>query len=70
MDPKFKSLTEVDESKKEYQPWRCGLGVSPNTPRGQWPMGRILEVLRSVRLQVGNKQYLRLIVKVCPLELN
>ena len=49
--------------------------VSPNTPRGQWPLGRILEVhpakdghIRSVRLQVGEKQYSRPILKVCPLE--
>ena len=52
------------------------LVISPDTPRGQWPLGRILEVysgkdghIRSARLQVGKKQYFRPIGKVCPLEL-
>ena len=63
--------------KKNINPGDVVLVVSPNTPRGQWPLGRILEVypgkdghVRSVRLQVGDKQYLRPIVKVCPLELD
>ena len=61
--------------KKDIKPGDIVLVVSPNTPRGQWPLGRILEVhpakdghIRSVRLQVGEKQYSRPIVKVCPLE--
>ena len=51
--------------------------VSSDTPRGQWPLGRVLEVyrskdqhVRSLKLQVGDKQYIRPIVKVCPLELD
>ena len=63
--------------KKNINPGDVVLVVSPNTPRGQWLLGRILEVypgrdghVRSVRLQVGDKQYLRPIVKVCPLELD
>lgn len=65
------------KAKKNINPGDVVLVVSPNTPRGQWPLGRILEVypgrdghVRSVRLQVGDKQYLRPIVKVCPLELD
>ena len=49
--------------------------ITPNTPRGQWPLGRVLKVyigkddhIRSVRLQVGSGQYVRPIIKVCPLE--
>ena len=63
--------------KKNINPGDVVLVVSPDTPRGQWPLGKILEVypgrdghVRSVRLQVGDKQYLRPIVKVCPLELD
>ena len=50
--------------------------ITPNTPRGQWPLGGVLEVykekddhVRSVKPQVGSGQYLKLIVKVCPLEI-
>ena len=63
--------------KKNINPGDVVLVVSPNTPRDQWPLGRILEVypgrdghVQLVRLQVGNKQYSRPIVKVCPLELD
>ena len=62
--------------KKDIQPGDIVLVVSSDTPRGRWPLGRILEVypgkdghIRSVRLQVGEKQYSRPIVKLCPLEL-
>ena len=51
--------------KKNINPGDVVLVVSPNTPRGQWPLGRILEMypgrdgyVLSVRLQVGDKQYL------------
>ena len=62
--------------KKDVQPGDIVLMVSSDTPRGRWPLGRILEVypgkdghIRSVKLQVGEKQYSRPIVKLCPLEL-
>ena len=59
--------------KKDIKPGNTVLVLSPDTTRGRWPLGRILEVypgkdghIQSVRLQV---QYSRPIVKVCPLEL-
>jgi len=62
--------------KKDLKPVDCVLMITPNTPRGQWLLGRVLEAykgkdghIRSVKLQVGGGQYLRPIVKVCPLEL-
>ena len=63
--------------KPDVKPGDVMLVVSPDTPRGQWPLGRVLEVyqgkdqhVRSLKLQVGDKQYIRPIVKVCPLELD
>jgi len=63
--------------KPDVKPGDVVLVVSPDTPRGQWPLGRVLEVyqgkdqhVRSLKLQVGDKQYTRPIVKVCPLELD
>ena len=51
--------------------------VSPDSHRAHWPLGRILETypskdgnVRSVKLQIGNKQFVRPVVKLCPLELD
>ena len=51
--------------------------VSPDTPRGSWPLGRITEVMpgrdghvRVVKIKVGSKELLRPISKLCPLELD
>ena len=51
------------------------LVLSPNTPRGQWPLGRILDVYpgkdghtRVAKVQVGSQQFVRPISKLCPLE--
>jgi len=63
--------------KKDVRPGDVVLVVSSDTPRGQWPLGRVLKVypgkdgkVRTVKLKVGNKQYSRPIVKVCPLEMD
>ena len=53
--------------KMDLKPGDCVLMNTPNTPRGLWPLGRVLEVYKG-KLQVGSGQYLRPIVKVCPLE--
>ena len=53
------------------------LVVSPDTSRGQWPLGRILEVypgkdghVRVVKVQVGKTEMLRPVTRICPLELD
>jgi len=63
--------------RKDVKPGDVVLVISPDTVRGQWPLGRILEVypgkdgkVRTVKVQVGDRQYSRPIVKVCPLELD
>ncbi|MCG8045043.1 MAG: hypothetical protein N0E48_05150, partial [Candidatus Thiodiazotropha endolucinida] len=52
------------------------LVVSPDTPRGKWPLGRVLEVypgkdghVRVVKNQVGDGTLIRPVTKLCPLEL-
>ena len=49
--------------------------MSTETPRGKWPLGRIIKVFpgkddqgRVVHVQVGKMVYRRPVVKLCPLE--
>ena len=49
--------------------------MSTETPRGKWPLGRVVKVfpgkddrVRVVDVQVGKSVYRRPIVKLCPLE--
>ena len=51
--------------------------VSPDTTRGNWPLGRILEVypgtdgrVRVAKVQVGDGTLVRSVNKLCPLEYN
>ena len=53
------------------------LVISPNTPRGHWPLGRITEVfpgkdghVRVAKVQVGRNELTRPISKLCQLELS
>ena len=52
------------------------LVLRSDSPRAHWPLARILEVykgkdgnIRSAKIQVSDKSYVRPIVKLCPLEL-
>jgi len=65
------------QSRNNLQVGDVVLLVSSENPRAHWPLGRVVEVypakdgyVRSVKLQVGNKQFVRPIVKLCPLELD
>ena len=51
--------------------------ISPDSTWAQWPLGRVIEVypgndghVRSAKLQVGEKQHVRPLVKLCSLELD
>ena len=53
------------------------LVISPKTPRGHWPLGRIIEVypgqdghVRVAKVQVGKEELLRPITKLCQRELS
>lgn len=63
--------------KKDIAPDDIVLVVSPDTPRGQWPLGRVIEVhrspdghVRAVKLRVGKSDVVRPITRLCPLELD
>ena len=50
--------------------------ISPDTSRGIWPLGRVIEVypgkdrhVRIVKIQVGDGTLIRPVTKLCPLEL-
>ena len=49
--------------------------VEPNASRGQWPLGRVIEaypgddgLVRVVKVKAKNKEYLRPVHRLCPLE--
>ena len=49
--------------------------ISPDTNRGKWPMGRIKSLypgkdghVRVVKVTIGNKEFVRPISRLCPLE--
>ena len=51
--------------------------ISTDSTQAHWPLGRVIEVypgkdgqVCSVKLKVGEKQYVRPLVKLCPLELD
>ena len=73
--PSLSSRKKWHQSKKNLQVGDIVLLVSPESPRAHWPLGKVIEVypgkdgyIRSVKLQVGDKQLVRPIVKLCPLE--
>lgn len=75
--PSLSSRKKWYQSRKNLQVGDVVLLVSSENPRAHWPLGRVVEVypakdgyVRSVKLQVGEKQFVRPIVKLCPLELD
>ena len=62
---------------RDFQVDDIVLIISPDTPRGNWPLGRIIEVfpgkdghVRVASVQVGKNVIKRPIVKLCPLEVS
>ena len=61
--------------RRDLQVGEVVLVVSPDTARGNWPLGRVVEVypgvdgrVRVAKLQVGEGTLVRPVVKLCPLE--
>ena len=73
--PSLSARKKWQQCKQDLQEGDMVLVLSPNTPRGQWPLGRILDVYpgkdghtRVAKVQVGSQQFVRPISKLCPLE--
>ena len=72
------STCNTEKWNQERQDVKVGdivLVVSPDTSRGNWPLGRVLEVypgtdgrVRVVKVQVGQGTLVRSVTKLCPLE--
>ena len=75
-------LPELSARRKWFQPRRdlkvddVVLVMSPDTNRGNWPLGRVLETypgkdgrVRVVKIQVGKGTTMRAVTRLCPLEL-
>ena len=75
--PSLSSKKKWYQSQKNLQIGDIVLLVSSENPRAHWPLGKVIEVyvgkdgyVRSVKLQVSDKQFVRPIVKPYPLELD
>ena len=75
--PSLSSRRKWLKEERDLQSGDVVLVMSPNTPRGYWPLGRIVEVYqgkdghaRVAKVQEGKSQLTRPISKLCPLELH
>ena len=75
--PSLSSRKKWYQSQKNLQIGDIVLLVSSENPRAHWPLGKVIEVypgkdgyVRSVKLQVSDKQFVKPIVKLCPLKLD
>ena len=61
---------------RDVQPDDVGLLIQPDSPRGHWPLARVLETypgqdgkVRVIKVQVGERTLVRPVTRLCPLEL-
>ena len=73
--PSLSARKKWKQCKQNIQEGDIVLVLSSNTPRGQWPLGRILDVYPGkyghicvAKVQIGSQQFIRPISKLCPLE--
>ena len=73
--PALSSRKKWYQERRDLQIGEVVLVVSPDTARGNWPLGRIIEVyprqdgrVRVAKIQVGQSTVVRPVTKLCPLE--
>ena len=74
--PSLNPRRKWQQTKRDLQIGDVVVVVSKDTPRGSWPLGRVMQVypgedghVRVVKLLVGKKEVVRPVTKVCPLEI-
>ena len=74
--PELNSRKKWLNPQKDVQVGEIDLVISPDAPRGQWPLERVTEVypgedgrVRVEKVQVGPNVLTRNVSKLCPLEL-
>ena len=72
----FLPAVKWTEEKKDIEVGNIVICIDPNLPRGTWLLGRVEEVfigsdkhVRTARIKIGQKQYVRPITRLCPLEI-
>ena len=73
--PALNRYVKWTDEHKNLKPGDIVLVLSPDTPRANWPLGRIVRVhpgrdghVRVATVQIGNAEIKRPIVRLCPLE--
>ena len=73
--PGLSARKKWHRERQDVQVGEVVLLISPDTPRGKWPLGRVLEVypgddgrVRVVKVQVGQGTLIRSVTKLCSLE--
>ena len=77
MGTRLECTKDVVSPTKRFSSRQCSTDISPDTPCGNWPLGRIIEVclgkdkhVRVANVQVGKTVFKRPITRLCPLEIN
>ena len=75
--PSLRKRTKWTELKKDVIDGSVVLIVDLDAPRRSWPLGRVMETyagkdghIRTVKVRMNGKDYIRPIAKICPLELH
>ena len=73
--PSLNSRKKWNSSNINHKEGDVVLVLSPDTPRGKWPLGRIVKtypgpdgVVRVVDVKIGKNTFKRPVVKLCPIE--
>ena len=73
--PSHNRRTKWKVEQDDVQIGEVVLVIAPDTPRGKWPLGKVIEVypgsddhVRAVKVQVGRNTLTRPITKICPLK--